>query len=232
MSYCVNCGVELDRDATSCPLCQTPVINPTCPPDTTATPNFPLERREVEPVNHREMALLLTAMLLSAGICCILLNLTVLWQGIPWSTLVASACVMLWLWVVPPLLFQRASPLLLLGIDLLAAGCYLYVIALAMDGMYWLLGLALPIWGGFSLILLFLRYIIPKRSILSRMLFLIGGTVLFLLWLEFSIDRFLGVYSPTWSVIAAAVGAAFMLPLALIRLRPNLRREVRRRFHF
>ena len=28
MSYCVNCGVELEPSLTSCPLCNTPVINP------------------------------------------------------------------------------------------------------------------------------------------------------------------------------------------------------------
>ena len=31
MSYCVNCGVELDATASVCPLCQTPVCNPRCP---------------------------------------------------------------------------------------------------------------------------------------------------------------------------------------------------------
>ena len=29
MSYCVNCGVKLDPSLKRCPLCNTPVINPT-----------------------------------------------------------------------------------------------------------------------------------------------------------------------------------------------------------
>lgn len=28
MSYCVNCGVELDKTCSVCPLCNTKVINP------------------------------------------------------------------------------------------------------------------------------------------------------------------------------------------------------------
>ena len=28
MSYCVNCGVELEPSLKKCPLCNTPVINP------------------------------------------------------------------------------------------------------------------------------------------------------------------------------------------------------------
>ena len=71
-----------------------------------------------------------------------------------------------------------------------------------------------------------------KRSFLSRGLLILGGIVLFLLWVEFVVDRFLGGYHPMWSLIAAAVGITLMLPLVVIRTRPNLRRQVRRRFHF
>ena len=28
MSYCVHCGVELDEQAKRCPLCGTPVVDP------------------------------------------------------------------------------------------------------------------------------------------------------------------------------------------------------------
>ena len=45
MSYCVNCGVELDVSAHACPLCGTPVVNPRCPVDETAQPLFPLVRQ-------------------------------------------------------------------------------------------------------------------------------------------------------------------------------------------
>ena len=44
MSYCVNCGVELDQTAQVCPLCHTPVINPKQPVDRISPPPFPLER--------------------------------------------------------------------------------------------------------------------------------------------------------------------------------------------
>ena len=41
MSYCVNCGVELDASLKSCPLCHTPVINPRELKDT--PPGFPYQ---------------------------------------------------------------------------------------------------------------------------------------------------------------------------------------------
>ena len=37
MSYCVNCGVELDPSAKTCPLCGTPAWHP----ELDARPTFP-----------------------------------------------------------------------------------------------------------------------------------------------------------------------------------------------
>ena len=133
MSYCVNCGVELDKDAAKCPLCQTPVVNPVCPVDTTIPPNFPVERREVEPVNHREVAVLLSALYGVVGLCCVVLNLLFWWRGMPWSAIVAGACAMLWVWTVLPLLLRSAHSILLLGLDLLAKAAALLRIADGLD---------------------------------------------------------------------------------------------------
>ena len=66
MSYCVNCGVELDETLRRCPLCGTEVINPNqrSAPDPAARP-FPskveqLERRAV----RRFFTVMATLMLL------------------------------------------------------------------------------------------------------------------------------------------------------------------------
>lgn len=232
MSYCVNCGVELDKDATSCPLCQTPVVNPVCPVDTTIPPNFPVQRREVEPVNRRELAVLLSALYGVVAVCCAVLNLLFWWRGVPWCAIVAGACAMLWVWTVLPLLVRSLRSIVLVGLDLLAVGGFLWIIAMAVDGLNWLERLALPIWLGFSVVLLFLWYILPRRSILSRCILLLGSCVVLMLWLELCIDLFLGGYAPMWSLVVAVVGVTLMVPLFIIRYRPGLRREVRRRFHF
>ena len=68
MSYCVNCGVELDATASVCPLCQTPVCNPRCPVNREAPLPFPGNRQEVAPVSRKELALVLTT-LMAAGKC-------------------------------------------------------------------------------------------------------------------------------------------------------------------
>ncbi|WP_291246490.1 zinc-ribbon domain-containing protein [Fournierella sp.] len=75
MSYCVQCGVELDSTAERCPLCGTPVYNPNQPVDRTSPPPFPAIRQEVAPIDRRELAVAVTAVLSSASVFCVLLNL-------------------------------------------------------------------------------------------------------------------------------------------------------------
>ena len=106
MSYCVNCGVELDASARSCPLCGTPVINPRCPVDENATPPFPLVRREVEPVDRRSVGWLLTGMLASAAVCCGLINGLAFFPSVPWALYVAGAVLTLWVWAALPLKYD------------------------------------------------------------------------------------------------------------------------------
>ena len=60
MSYCVNCGVELDPGAARCPLCGTPAWKP----DPDAPSYFPTKPAEVPPASRRAAAALLTAVML------------------------------------------------------------------------------------------------------------------------------------------------------------------------
>ena len=55
MSYCVNCGVELDKTCSKCPLCNTPVYNPNQPIDRVSPPPFPSKRGVEEPTDRNEL---------------------------------------------------------------------------------------------------------------------------------------------------------------------------------
>lgn len=59
MSYCVNCGVELDASAKKCPLCDTPVYNPKDRNRRSTIP-FPKEKGQVEVVKRKIWEILLT----------------------------------------------------------------------------------------------------------------------------------------------------------------------------
>ena len=203
MSYCVNCGVELDSTASFCPLCRTPVVNPRQPVDTGSPPPFPTERREVPPASKAELAILVSSMLASVAVCCGLLNL-VLRSGHIWSLYVIGAAAMLWVWLVPPLLLRTMHLYLRLSADVLAVALYVFLISVDLDGSAWYWHLALPI----------------------------GTTGVFLSGVELLIDRyFLGRWQPGWSLVVLTVCAALVIPLIVVRRVPALREEVRRRFH-
>lgn len=233
MSYCVNCGVELDATARSCPLCQTPVLNPRAPVDTELPPPFPSRRAEVQPVSKKELALLLTVLLASVSVCCGILNLFFLHSGRPWSLYVIGAAVMFWIWLVPPLLLRRMPLWLRLGFDACAVGVYVYLISIDLHGHTWFFGLALPIILTGAAIVMGLGVFLSRgRSILSSVTLIIAGVGLFLMGIELFVDRWLtGSYDPGWSIIVATVCIALIVPLLIVRHRPVLRDEVRRRFH-
>ena len=234
MSYCVNCGVELDPTARACPLCHTPVVNPNQPVDASLPPPFPSRREEVQPVSKRELALLLSAMLGSVAVCCGVLNLFFVHSGRPWSLYVIGAAAMLWVWLVPPLLLRTMHLYLRLSADVLAVALYVFLISVDLDGSAWYWHLALPIILLLGAALLFLGFMMGARprSTLSRITLVIGTTGVFLSGVELLIDRyFLGRWQPGWSLVVLTVCAALVIPLIVVRRVPALREEVRRRFH-
>ncbi len=233
MSYCVNCGVELDRTARTCPLCHTGVSNPKEPVDRTSPRPFPIQPGEVPPVSRREMAILISVMLLSVGVCCGLLNLFLQPERI-WSLYVIGAAVMLWIWFVPPLLMRVMHLLPRLLLDMAAVGIYIFLISVDLDGRDWFVHLALPIilLAGAIVLCLGMIFCGGKRSILSRMTLIIGSIGVFTAGIELFIDRYLhGMWRPSWSIVILAVCVALVIPLVIVRRVASLREEARRRFH-
>ena len=215
MSYCVNCGVELDATARACPLCHTPVQNPNRPVDAELPPPFPSRRKEVQPASKKELALFF------------------LHSGRPWSLYVVGAAVMLWLWLVPPLLLRGMPLWVRLLLDSCAVGVYVYLISIDLHGQRWFLGLALPIILTGGAIVTALGLILSRgRSMLSSVTLIIGAVGLFVVGIELFVDRWMGgSYDPGWSIGVATVCIALIIPLLVVRHRPALRDEARRRFH-
>ena len=76
MSYCVNCGVELEENARECPLCSTPVVNPREQTRRDASA-FPEQKGQVETVKRKDLGLLLSMVILASVATCGILNLLV-----------------------------------------------------------------------------------------------------------------------------------------------------------
>ena len=234
MSYCVNCGVELDDTAAFCPLCHTPVHNPNQPVNQTAPKPFPTERKEVPPASKLQVAILLSTILASVAVCCGVLNVFLRTQR-TWSLYVIGAALMIWIWTVPPLLHHRKDTFRLqLLADVLAIAVYVSLIAVDLDGWDWYWHLALPIILLLGALFLFWGLTMGrrKRSTLTSMTLVIGSIGVFIPGVERFVDLFfLGHWSPGWSLIVLAVCVILIIPLIVVRRVPSLREEVRRRFH-
>ena len=232
MSYCVNCGVELDPTAEACPLCHTPVYHPRQPIERESPKPFPTERQEVPLAAKWELAVLISAMLASAAVCCGILNIF-LRAGL-WSLYIIGAAVMLWIFLVPPLLRRGLSPVIQLLADVAAVSAYVGAIAWNLHGLGgWYLHIALPVilWLGAELLTVMLP-LRRGRSILSTITIIIGAIGVFPVGVELFCDLyFRGVWQPGWSLVVLTIGVALMIPLIVVRRVPSLREEVRRRFH-
>lgn len=228
MSYCVNCGVELNPGAEVCPLCQTPAWKP----DEAAPSYFPTKPPEVLPVSKKEVAILLSSVEIAVALCCGLLNLFLLPARL-WSLYVIGALGLFWVWFVLPMVVREIPKFFSIALDVGAVCLYVWFISVRFQGESWFWGLALPILGWAYLLVCLLTYLVRKRSILTTISMYIGTLALLIIGIEFVIDRFLtGTWVPGWSLIVWVVCVVLLIPLRVIRHVPSLREEVRRRFNF
>lgn len=156
MSYCVNCGVELEQSAKECPLCNTPVLNPAervrqgnqsgVKAGTEGKDNaaFPREKGQVETVKRKDLGLLLSMVILASVATCGILNLLV-FNSSPWSLAVIGACVILWVFMIPAVIYTRLSVYVSLLLDGGAVALYLYMLTFLAGSSEWFFGLGLPI---------------------------------------------------------------------------------------
>lgn len=107
MSYCVNCGVELDKTCSVCPLCNTKVINPNQPVDTVSPKPYPVDKGYVDSGIRKETAILMAVCLAATAVVCGLLNLFFITFS-HWSFYVIGTCIVLWIFCLP--IFFRPRP--------------------------------------------------------------------------------------------------------------------------
>lgn len=234
MSYCVNCGVELDANLEGCPLCNTPVINPKELEKKIKTPAFPKEEGQVEKVKRKDLGILISIVAVATAVTCGLLNLFV-YNGSPWSVIIIGACALMWVILVPAVIYTKLPVYAYLLFDGLMVGLYLYLITYMTDGEEWLWGLALPITALVTVLAEVFALCIRKLPVgfLTMSLYIFTGLGLLCGGLEMLIDRYLfGKMTLTWSAVALTVCVILDIIIITLLSKQRLRNEVRRRLHF
>ncbi len=112
MSYCVNCGVELDKSAKKCVLCNTPVINPNLLTEKTDKDDvlpFAEELMIPEGIKKRFIAFIATTVMLIPCIVMFFLNVFFIKEGF-WAVKADSVILLMWFLAVLPLFMKKINP--------------------------------------------------------------------------------------------------------------------------
>lgn len=235
MSYCVNCGVQLDASARMCPLCNTPVINPRALEQMAeAQTPFPQEKGQVEAVKRKDLGILVSMVVLATAVTCGILNILV-FQGAPWSLAVIGVCAVLWVMLIPAVIYTKQSVYVSLLSDGAVVILYLYMLTFLTGSREWFWGLGVPIVMLVMAIAEVFTFCVRRlpRAFLTVGLYLFTAIGLLCMGLEMLIDRFAaGKIALSWSAVVLTVCAILDIAVITMLSRRRLRNAVRRRLHF
>lgn len=236
MSYCVNCGVELETSIKKCPLCNTIVINPNELQSDTAAENgelsFPSKIGIVEPIERKDLAVVITVVLSCTAVSCLLLNY-LMWKANQWSLLVLGFCGLMWVMFVPPLLIRNMRKRIMVLFNGVMVCVYIGLIGIFTDSSEWVVDLGIPITlAVLALVELFLTVANYKRSfaVLACLFFMEAAALC--ISIELLVNHALGhPLAIRWSAIVLTVCAIITVALATMFSRRRVRNEIKRRFH-
>lgn len=216
MSYCVNCGVELDKSLKKCPLCSTAVINPNDIDEDIPVTTYPVEEiSKVVRQMKKLVGIFITVIFSVILILCPLCNY-IISDRITWSKYVILSVMFLWCCVVPPIIIEKKNFIKSVFIDFVSACVYLSLMNyFTTPNVNWFMNISLPI-------LLYLigevvlLYSLARKKI--KVLYIVStGFVLsgiFCVMTEYFISKFrFGSINFVWSVpvLVSCVGIALLL---------------------
>ncbi len=234
MSYCVNCGVELDASEKNCPLCGLEVQNPRQPYSPAAKRPY---AQRLDPVysriNRHFVASILTIATAFPALLCLVINM-ILAGKFSWSLYVAGALAVVWVFVVPRFIIRKLSFMRLFIPDLIAVILYLLLLELLTPVNGWFVPLAMPIAllvGCFALINgLLINHRILKESAIPAALLASAGLVN--VGIEIIVELYLhSAFVLDWSLFVLIPCLAVAAFFATIARRQAIREEIKKRLH-
>ncbi len=143
MSYCVNCGVELEKGCPSCPLCDTPVINPKEMKTNEEKPVYPENISIPKSLSKKYWVFVFSLVLLIPNLVLIILNALIFDSGV--VKYIVGGFIVAWIWFLFPLLWKKPIPVILLAIDAIALLTYLDMYKIYGDDNGWFNSIVLPV---------------------------------------------------------------------------------------
>lgn len=154
MSYCVNCGVELENSVERCPLCRTPVINPNIKDEVKQPPMYP-ERIFLPKATNRRFGVFIASMvLLLPNIVCSLVNL-LFYPEMDWAWIVNATSLTVWVIFISPFLWKKPVSWAIILIDALCITGYAFIMCQLFGCLYAFRYCILPVIAVASVIIAF-----------------------------------------------------------------------------
>ena len=233
MSYCVNCGVELDATLKKCPLCKTVVYHPERT-EVNSEETFPKKKGEVDTVSKKEGIVFVTVLLLTIAVTCTLLNIYV-YNRNWWSIPVNGVCITLWVFFMAAIFCEKITVYGMILLDAIALGNYLFMISLITSSDRWLIMIGLPILA-VAFVLIEISVFLSKKlpsSLLTGTLYFFVTIAGVCVTIEATIDNYIReIIRLGWSAIVVTVCAIISVFIILILMMGRLRNSIRRRLHF
>ena len=220
MSYCVHCGVRLADAENACPLCGTPVVDPSRIEGAGAEPMF-VEKWEAKAgrkVNWRFAVNLVFLVLASPFLVTLIVGLCVP-ADLSWTVYVLAALLVLWIVAVLPLIVRLKKPYVYLLIDAGAALAMLAIVAAFTHGWRWFLILGLPLTALALGVALMMTFVIRRSRVTVGAkvgwCFIIMAVEIILVGIDVGLFRGTSVL-PLWSWVSALPCAVFGVVLVLL----------------
>jgi len=144
MSYCVNCGVELERVLKKCPLCGVKVINPAEKKTAEDKDPLPPNRDELKKADRAFWISFISILAAVPIAICVLCDLLYS-KSLTWSLFVLAGVFILWTLCVSSFLFKKFSFFKMVTADIAGILTGLVMLDQISPGKEWLLHIALPI---------------------------------------------------------------------------------------
>ena len=233
MSYCVNCGVELEAAQKTCPLCGVKVINPLAPVCEEKV-TYPRYRDEFKKKDRLFWIKFISVLLAVPIITCILSDLLVT-KYLSWSAYAVAGVLLLWVLSTSPLYFKKFSTIKLLLIDFSAIIVFLAVIEATTSGKAWFVAIAFPICAYLligSLAVVFFHKFLSLSGLGISAAILIGIGIM-IPGLEVLIDLYnTGTINLFWCWFVTASTFSVAALLILLGNNKKFKTELEKRLHF
>ena len=234
MSYCVNCGVELAKGEKKCPLCDTEVINPRSPYESSASRPYPERLEKISKKIDKKYFALLAGVILLIPIGLTMLCDIIATHGITWSIYVAGAGIVIFVAAILPFYFKKYYTVRFLAANGAAILLYLKFIEKNADGN-WFLPIGLPITVVVTVITTAVITLIKKKRpplFVSTAIILLSAGIM-CVCIDIIIKAASGRSAvPIWSSYVM-FSCLFVSILALIlEKRKRLKEEIKRRLFF